>query len=394
MPIYECLILSSRGQKKKELILADSRQEIAEDLSKKGFFSISIKQIESLPKLKKVSSSKILAFTQDLYQFLRAKIPLFEALKNIQKKINDSNIQVLIIGLIDKIKQGYQLSEAMQFYPHVFNSVYLAMIKSGEESGRLELALSSLKRILEKEAQIQKKLSSQLAYPKFLALISLGLILGVLVFLVPSFKELLDGKEQKGITKIVFSASDYLLNYPYSIMLGISLAVGLIWGSIKIPFVRSKIESAQIGLFPFKNFYIPKIFSRFFLVFRSLTEAGVPLVEGLKYSKDVLGHPVYEKEIEQIISDMTLGYTFSQALKKSNKIPEMIFQIVVSKDEIGGLGDAFSTISQYYEEELERNLQQLATYIQPVMFILLGLVIGTIILSVLMPMTDTTNFAL
>lgn len=392
MPVFEYFALTARGKKKKGLLLADFKTAVDDELRKNGFYPIKIHQLDVLPNPKKVSKDTLLGLTKDLYQLLKAKISLYESLKNILQRKTDANVQILLIAILDKIKQGYLFSNILQQYPGIFDAVYIAIIKAGEESGNLELSLKFLKEILEKQGQVQKKIRSQLAYPKFLALIGLCLVIGVLTILVPSFKDLLDGKEQKGITKIVFLASDFLLHSPEIIIASLLGLFASLYSILKIDKVKRAFFELQLKIFPFKNFYIPKIFSRFSLLVHSLLLAGITTVEALQHAKGVLGNPILEKEMEKIIAQMKEGKRLSSELKRSSWIPETVCQIVSSRDDIGDLPEAFMAIYQLYEEELDKNLTTLSTYIQPVLFILLGLIIGLIILSVLLPMTDATNF--
>jgi type II secretory pathway component PulF len=392
MPIFQYVAMSQRGEKKSSLTLADSKAEVLDEINRKGYFSIEIREIATLPKLKKITPTKILEFTQELYQFLKAKIPLYDALKNIQKKNLDPNMQILLIGILDQLKQGHLFSKALESYAAIFDPIYITIVKAGEETGKLDVSFLSLKISLEKELLVKKKISSQLAYPKFLAFVSFLLIIGVLTFLVPTFKDLIDVKNQKGITKVVFGLSDSLLSNPQAYV-SLLLSLGLlIWLGKRLSFIQGIWLKAQLKVFPFKNFYVPKIFLRFSLIFSSLLEASVPLVDALKYSKKVVHHPLIESDIELVIQSMKEGASFENALKKAFFIPETVIQIVASREETGSYVEAFKTIGSIYEEELERNLQQLSTYIQPAMFLLLGLLIGIIILSVMLPLSDTTNF--
>ena len=392
MPIYQYVALSKRGEKKKNLLLVDSKQDVVEELNRMGYYSISIHQIDNVPKIKKLSKEKIYFFTRELYQLLKAKISIYDSLQNIQKKNTDPSLQILLIGLMDKIRQGSQFSSSIALYKDIFDPVYISILQAGDESGKMEQAVLYLKVMIDKEIKMEKKIRSQLAYPKFLASVSLLLILAVLVFLVPSFQDLIDVAGQKGITRIVFQASFILRTYPLVIL-------GVIIGIISSCFFLFKTEkfrnfwlNLQINFRPFSSFYLPKIYSRFFLVLAFLLESSLPLVEALNIAKKTVNHDLIEKELDKFIKDMKEGKSLTQALKYSRYIPEMVFQIVLSREEIGAYKEAFYTIQEIYEDELERNLQQLATYIQPMLFLLLGLVIGMIILSVMIPLSDAANF--
>lgn len=392
MPIFKYEVLDNLGEKKSSLFLADSQDEVIYELGKRGYFLISISSLENLPKLKKISEKKILQFTQDLYLFLKAKLTLFEAIQNIQKKEQDPNVQILSIGLLEQLKQGIIFSQALKSYNDLFDLTYIAIVAAGEESGKLENSFYSLKVILEQNLKLKKKISSQLAYPKFLCFVSFVLIIGVLTFLIPSFKDLLGDKEQKGMTRFVFGLSDSLINYFWYYLGGFALFLGSIAGVTKTLRFKVFFERISLKASPFKSFFIPSIFLRFSMIFETLLAAKVPLVDSLRLARAVLKNSYLENDIDLIIEKMKEGLKFPDAVRFTRYFPDLVQQIIYSRNETGSFDEAFHTIRFIYEEELEKNLQQLTTYIQPAMFLILGLVIGLIILSVLMPLTDVTNF--
>ena len=394
MPVFEYIAMTNQGKRKKNLFICDSKQMITEELKKFGLFPVSIKQVDELPKIKKLSTEKIFAFTRDLAQLLKAKIALYDAIKAIQERKQETDEQIFLIGILDQLKKGILLSDILSRYPKCFDSVYLSVVKAGEESGNIEDAFLSLEMIMKKQLEIQKKIASQTVYPKILLVISALLILGVLAYLIPSFKELIENQELKGITKFVFHLSDLLLHQPIKFFGPLLLPFLLIGALSYLPAVRQKLAVLKLYTPVLKEFYLAKIFSKFALVLKTLLKAKIPPVEALKLAKKATGHQLMEKEIERIIIGMEQGKKFSEELKKSIYVPSFICQVVSAREEVSALEDAFELIYQHYQELLERSLQNLTNYIQPFLFIILGLVIGMVILSVLIPLTDTSNFTM
>lgn len=394
MPVFEYIAMTNQGKRKKNLFICDSKQMITEELKKFGLFPVSIKQLDELPKIKKLSTEKIFAFTRDLAQLLKAKIALYDAIKAIQERKQETDEQIFLIGILDQLKKGILLSDILSRYPKCFDSVYLSVVKAGEESGNIEDAFLSLEMIMKKQLEIQKKIASQTVYPKILLVISALLILGVLAYLIPSFKELIENQELKGITKFVFHLSDLLLHQPIKFFGPLLLPFLLIGALSYLPAVRQKLAVLKLYTPVLKEFYLAKIFSKFALVLKTLLKAKIPPVEALKLAKKATGHQLMEKEIERIIIGMEQGKKFSEELKKSIYVPSFICQVVSAREEVSALEDAFELIYQHYQELLERSLQNLTNYIQPFLFIILGLVIGMVILSVLIPLTDTSNFTM
>lgn len=392
MPIYEYTALNPKGQTKKSCFHADSMLEAKESLLKQQLLLVAIKESKSHEKGKKLSKEQVLLFTQELSQLLKARLPLYEALKTLEENNTNHPSHRIIAYLCDHVKQGELLSVALQAYPHLFDLVYIAMVKAGEESGKMDSAFLTLKKILSKQLKLQKQLSSALTYPKFLAGFGFLLVLGVFYFLIPALKEMIEDKTLNNLTLAVLKISSFLRDHPYLSLAFLGL-LGCFFAIFKrIPGVLGFWNYLQIHFLPLKRFFIPKAFSRFCETLAGLLAANVPLIDAMRFSKDVLAHPTLEKEIERIIDEVVLGKKLSYELKHSPYIPDLISKLVATSEETGTLAETFSSIAEIYEEELEKNLSQLSTLIQPVMIVILGLIIGLVLLAVLIPMTDVSNF--
>ncbi len=392
MPIYEYTALNPKGQTKKSCFHADSMIEAKESLLKQELFLVAIKESKGSEKGKKLSKEQVLLFTQELSQLLKAKLPLYEALKTLEENNTNHPSHRIIAYLCDHVKQGELLSVALKAYPHLFDPVYIAMVKAGEESGKMDSAFLTLKKILSKQLKLQKQLSSALTYPKFLASFGFLLVLGVFYFLIPALKEMIEDKTLNNLTLAVLKISSLLRDQPYSCLVFLGFLVCFFAFFKRIPGVLGFWYYLQIHFLPLKRFFIPKAFSRFCETLAGLLAANVPLVDAMRFSKDVLAHPILEKEIERILDQVVLGKKLSYELKHSPYIPDLVSKLVATSEETGTLAETFSSIAEIYEEELEKNLSQLSTLIQPVMIVILGLIIGLVLLAVLIPMTDVSNF--
>lgn len=393
MPIFEYTALTNQGKKEIQLGIADSKWAMLEELKKIGLFPIAIKPVDQLPPPKKLTKKQLVAWTADVAQLLKAHLPLYEAIVSVQRKKMSLKEQVFMVDILDRLKKGMLLSKILKTHAQPFDPVYIAMIQAGEETGTLAQVYGELADLLKKQEAVERKIAAQLAYPRILAAVSGLLVIGVLTYLIPSFKELIDQRHLKGLTKWVFKSSDLLIHHPLKFFTPFVVIPAVSRLLSCVAWVKDQKESLKLRLPLIKTFYIARSFSQFALVVKILLQAKLPPVEALKLAKGGLSHPRLIASMERIIQGMKEGRKLSEEMKKSALIPSFVCQVIASREELSALSDAFEVIYRHYEELLDQIMQKIASFMQPCLFVILGLVIGMIILAVLIPLTDTSHFS-
>lgn len=386
MALFRYTGYTEEGLLKKGILDAESLEQAKERLS--GFFLTSLQP--SPPQcFLKIQSRDLLIFTKDLTELLKAHVPLYDALRSMEEKWRLHKMHEMIIDLCDQVKEGKKLHESMQRYQRVFDRIYLSIVEAGESIGALAPAFSSLVEMIQKKEKMRQKLRSGAAYPIFLAIFAFVLIIAVLTYLVPTMRELLEDRTLHPMTVTVLRASYIVCNYPGQIFIFCaSIVLGSAFMLRCIP--PKKVSRMVIYLPIIGKLKIHAILARFARTLYFLLKSHLPLVESLAIAKNSMKDPLFESIISRAIEGIMKGACLSEMLKV-DPVPHFVVRLIATGEKSGSLTEMVRHVSEMYEEELDRSLEQINTFLQPLLLIVLGLVVGTILLAVLLPLTDVQS---
>jgi general secretion pathway protein F len=390
MPLFQYGAISLDGKKIRGVIDADSLDQAKERLRTREVIVTEMKLSEKEGKIA-LGSETVIHFTRDLSGLLRSGLPLYESLLTIEEKYRSHKYHFLFLDLCDQIKQGKSLSQALSVYPNSFNSVYISMIASGESTGNLEKAFLQLYKVISRNEKFRKQIRSAMVYPGFLGVFCLIVLVGLFLFLIPSMKELLEGRELHPITKMILNISNSLeKNFIlYAIISGAFLSLTIFLFKMKSCKDFCKRWLLHVPLF--KTLYTESILMRFSRVFGVLLSSGVPIVEALRLSRSIMNHVSFEDAVKQAEEGIIQGRRLSEELKKSGLFPPLMIRMLATAEETGNPTEMLEHVADIYEEQLERTLVQFTNLLQPVMLLILGIIVGVVLLSVLLPLTDVST---
>jgi general secretion pathway protein F/type IV pilus assembly protein PilC len=393
MPLFRYKAIQEDGRESKGVIDADSLAMAKERLRKQRVLVTSIEGwsggSSSKPRL---SPAQLLSFTRELTQLLKAGLPLYESLLTIEEKHQKTKAHSLFIDLCDLLKHGWSFSSALAKYPETFDEIYLSMVRSAEQSGALYSAFDQLTALITKQQKLKKQLLSSLAYPAFLGGFCLLVIGALFFFVIPSMKELFEGRMVHPLTQTVLWISDFLNTYA-GWLLALFILLGLtLFGVSKQEGFRRKCSLFLLKLPYLKKILIQSALIRFFRAMYMLLSGGVPLVEALRFSKKVVRHAALEKLVAETELKVVEGKKISELFSSSGFIPPLVLRMLTIGEETGNMGSMLRNMADIYEEELDKDLQQLATFLQPAVLLFLGVVVGVVVLSILLPLTDVSSF--
>lgn len=389
MPIFRYQALNEEGKKITGVIDADSIALAKEKLLKQKIlitklFTIEQKEIALEPPL-------LLAFTRELNQLLSAGLPLYESLLTIEEKYRRNRAHPLFLDLCDRLKNGHSLSSSLKTYPKTFDHIYLSMVEAGERIGALPWVFEQLHLVIQRRQKLKKQFTAAIAYPAFLAGFSLLIMFGLLLFVIPSMRELFEGRSLHPLTQLVLSSSQFVENHLFKIVISVTcLVAGLIF------LYKKKQGQLYIQIFLSKLPILNGIFKQAALVrfCRSsslLLFGGVPLVETLSLCRKITKHPSLEIAIAQAEKKILEGASLSKELKGFSAVPPLVVRMLAIAEETGQMAPMLKNIAEIYEEQLEQDLLKITTFLQPVLLIFLGVVVGMVILSILLPLTDVSS---
>ena len=386
--LYKYQALSNEGRKTTGVIHADSLDTAKELLRAEELMVIDVQVYHEKKNNIKLSSTILLDFTRMLGQLLEAGIPLYESIVIIEDKYRHHRFHPLFIDLCDELKVGVSLSQALAKYPQSFDPIYVAMVKAGEQTAALSKVFEELCLLLQRQQKLKKQLVSAAAYPLFLAGFSVFIFLALLLFVIPSMKALFDGRVLHPITQFVFAASDIAVHQGAWIGLTLALAITLIVVILRKPTSRERIDGWLLQLPFFKHFIQEAATVRFCRTASLLLSGGVPILQALNLSRFVMKNRHLENVITEAEKGVSEGKTLSGQLAQYPFIPTLVPRMLSIGEETGKTAFMLQSIANICEEDLEKKLQQTVSFLQPALLLLLGLIIGIVLLSILIPLTD------
>jgi len=392
MPLFRYRALTTDGKTIKGVIDADSLFVAKERLRRQQLLVTDVVPHGADQKKISLPSKFLLTFTQELAQLLHAGLPLYESLLTIEEKYSRHKAHSILLDLCDHLKEGHALSAALKRYPKIFDQIYLAMVQVAEQTGNMAVIFSQLAQLIERQHKLKKQLVSATAYPCLLGVFCVFLTLGLLLFVIPSMKELFEGRPLHPMTQIILSISDWVnangANLAYALLLFIG-AAGYFWqkGEGKKHFYRLCIKLPLV-----KTLLMQSALVRLCRGLAMLLTAGVPLLEALHLVKTVIKNPLLEQGVADAEKKIVRGERLSQSFKETVHIPSLVIRLVALSEETGKMQEAFLNLGTIYEEEVEKHLTQLTTFLQPVLLITMGMIVGLVVLSILLPLTDVSSF--
>ncbi|MBS0649326.1 MAG: type II secretion system F family protein [Verrucomicrobia bacterium] len=388
MALYRYEALSSTGKKITGVVNAESILSAKERLRKEQILVIDLDLYEEKKKEIRLPPPFLLDFTRMLGQLLRAGIPLYESLVIIEEKYHHHRFHPLLMDLCDALKTGLSLSEAMGRYPQTFDPIYIAMVSAGQQTASLPLVFEELCGLLHRQQKLKKQLFSAAAYPLFLGSFCVLVFFGLLLFVIPSMKNLFEGRTLHPITQFVFGASDFMLTHGAFLGLGVVLFLTLILLMLRHPALRQQLDGVVLKI-PFVGEFAREAASiRFCRTSSLLLSGGLPILQTLQLSQRVMKNRLLEEVIVRAGKQVSEGKPLSHELRASPLIPSIVPQMLAIAEETGKTAFMLQNIANICEENLEKKLQQFTAFLQPVLLLVLGLIVGLVLLSILIPMTD------
>lgn len=391
MPVFHFQAVDERGKKRKGFVEAANEVEAKQKLREQG---VMITQLSSTAKLRSgqnLNGDQQLAFTTMLSQLVSAGIPLYESLIAIEEQVRSEPYHRIVLSLTEQVKSGSTLSGAMRSFPDSFNRLYTAMIGAGEAAGALDTVLTRLMQFLSKQAKLRKQIANALIYPAILASFAFAVIILLMGFVVPSIEGIFEGRQLNSYTEFVLGVSRILRTYWWILT---PLFIGsIVWGVflIRKPAGKAWLERQMMKIPPIRNLLVQAALVRFTRTMATLLEGGLPLVEALALSREVMQNSALEEEILRAEKRILEGGTLSSELKRSRYLPLMATRMMAVGEESGRLSQMLGKVAEIYEETLEKTIDRAMSLVQPAILMVMGVIIGLTLLAILLPMTDISS---
>jgi type IV pilus assembly protein PilC len=352
------------------------------NIKAKGRFTITSKNN------KKIKQKDILLFTRFLSTMLTAGLPIMQAIDIIAYDQDNLAMRSVLSHIRSNISGGKTLTEAFRKYPEYFGNMYCSLISTGEKSGTLDKILKSLATYMEKTDTIRRKIKKALIYPVAVIFISF-LVSGILlIYVVPQFQAIYSsfGAQLPYFTRMVVNLSNALRSYWWIVLAAIFGTIfGIGYGIRTNEHFAERVDAFKLRIPVMGELMKKGIIARFTRTLAIALDSGMPIVEGLRSMADVMDNRVYRNGILQICNDVLNGHPLNVALRSTKLFPNMVVQMIAIGEASGSLGDMLNKVADYYEEDVGHMVDNLSNLLEPMIMVLLGLIIGSFVIAMYLP---------
>lgn len=341
----------------------------------------------------RVTNKEVVILSRQIATLFEAQVSALRVFRLLAAEAENPKLQKVLTEVSDELQGGSSISRALANHPDIFTTFYVSMVKSGEESGTLEKTFMYLADYLDRMYQVVSKARNALIYPAFVIAIFIGVMMLMLTLVIPRISEILlsSGQELPIYTKIVIGLSDFFSNYIGLIGIFLALSGVVLWQFAKTEVGKRAVDEFKLSI-PFVGALYEKLFlTRICDNLSTMLGSGISMVQALEVTSEVVSNDVYKEIIENTLIDVKGGRSFADAIGEYPEIPGILSQMSKVGEETGKLGDILSTLSTYYQREVNNTVDTLISLIEPAMIVLLGLGVGVLLASVLMPIYNITG---
>lgn len=336
---------------------------------------------------KRVSNKDVVILSRQIATLFEAQVSALRIFRLLAAEMDNKYLSDILTQVADDLQGGSPISKAMARHPKVFTSFYVNMVHAGEESGKLSETFGYLADYLDRTYEVQSKAQNALIYPAFVIGVFFIVMALMLTMVIPRISSILteSGQDIPLYTKIVIGLSNFLVNYGFFILVALVVAAVFGYRSLETPSGELFFDSFKLD-FPYLGDLYQKLYlSRIADNFATMLASGVPVVEAIEITASVVGSATYVRVLEQSAEAVKGGSSISDAFGQHTEIPGIMTAMIKVGEETGELGNILGTLAKFYRREVTTAVDTLVDLIEPMMIVLLGLGVGTLLASVLIP---------
>lgn len=341
-----------------------------------------------------VEKRELILFCMQMAQMTRAGVPLLEALTDMRDSVEGMQFKEVIGSLIEAIESGKNMSQALEEYPNIFDTLFINLIRAGEATGKLGDIFESLSEMIKWQDELSASTKKLLTTPLIVGTVVLGVTAFLMIYLVPQLIDFIEnmGEELPAHTRALIATSDFMVNYWYIVLLG----PPAIFAAVKIAAATNpKFQFALDGY----KLKIPRIgqvmqkiiLSRFANFFAMMYAAGIPILHSLEIAEGIIDNRVIRAALNRAREDIEQGEPISTSLANTGMFPPLIVRMLKIGETTGKLDKALLNVSYFYERDIKDNIDKLQSMIQPAMTVVLGSLLGWVMVSVLGPVYSSLS---
>jgi general secretion pathway protein F len=403
VPVYTYKAFTSAGQLKTGIADAESPREARLRLRREGLLVTDIAEVESVARKKtsrfalwrqkRSTQRELPQVTRQLATLLRSGIPLNDALKALVEQIETRQLEAVFRAVRERISQGSSFAEALEQYPGVFPPLYVAMVKSGEAAGTLDVVLERLAGFQLRQAKTKNKVMAALMYPMIMVVMGTIVISILMVKVVPKLIALVAarGTELPTPTLVLKSISDFVGAYWYLMLLALVLANMFIASLRRTEKGRYATDRFLLNLPVFGDLFKKQAIARFATTLSTLLKTGVQVLDAIKIVRAIVGNAVLQGVLDDLHAAILQGGDISTPLKKSQIFPPAVGYMIAVGEQTGELETVLDRLAEAYDNEVEIATERMTAVIEPVLIIVMAALVAFIVFAIVMPMLELGN---
>jgi len=393
--LFKYKAIDPDGSNKEGEIDAPSRDMAISALQRRGLVILSIKDetregqsILSKSFFEKVSNKDIVIVSRQISTLFEAQVSALKAFSMLAANTKNQLLAKKLVAISDDIQAGVSISGALAKHTDVFSDFYINMVKVGEETGKLDQTFLYLADYLDRQYSLTSKTKNALIYPVFVVITFIVVMILMFVVVIPKLSSIIteSGQDVPFYTKMVIGTSNLFVNYGFFVLIFFVLLGIWVWRMSVTEKGKQYLDSVKLSIPAVGNLYQKLYLSRISDNLNTLLTSGVPIVRAIDITAEVVGNRTYRELLKDVADGVKSGLTLSVAFSKyKQEIPGIMVQMVQVGEEAGSLGNILKTLTDFYRREVDGAIETLVGLIEPIMIVVLGLGVGILLVSVLIP---------
>ncbi|HIO92845.1 MAG TPA: type II secretion system protein GspF [Leucothrix mucor] len=398
MPAFEYTALNAKGQEENGMLEADTARQVRQTLRDGNLTPLKVDQIEKkesqsnsqVRRAGKVKAAELALFTRQLATLTQSGSPLEEALAVTAKQSERKNLRHIISAVRSRVIEGHSLAGGLQLFPSVFPHMFRATVAAGEQSGHIDAVLDRLADYTEDRQVLQQKIATALVYPVILTILSIAIVAGLLGFIVPQIVAVFEnmGQELPIMTRMIIALSDLIIDYGLYVLAAIILAIVIFKKMITIPKWEYRYHNFLLRIPGIKKMVRGLNTARFARTLSILASSGVPILDAIGISAQVIQNIPMRQAVQDAAVKVREGKPIYKALEQSGYFPPMTIYLIASGENSGKLDDMLERAAVQQERETDSMMTGMLSIFEPMLILIMGGVVMTIVLSILLPILN------
>lgn len=398
--LFKYKTISREGKREEGEMEAPSADTVIANLQRRGLIVSSIKEknedgdiLKKIPFFNRVSNKDIVILSRQMSTLFESQVPALRIFKLIGSEAENPTLRKHLLEIVDDLQGGASISVALSRHPEIFSNFYVNMIKSGEESGHIDQTFLYLADYLDRNYEISSKAKNALIYPAFVIFTFVSVMVLMFTVIVPKIGAIIKESSQDipFYTKLVLIVSDFFVNNWMFMVFGIiAFIIGIIFYGRSNEGKR-QISNFRLGIPYLGDLYKKLYLSRFSDNMSTMVLSGIPMLKAIEVTSSVIENEIYEEILKESSARIKAGQALSATLDGKKEIPNILVQMIRVGEETGELGNILKTMSKFYQREVMNAVDTLVSMIEPVMIVALGIGVGVLLASVLLPIYNIAS---